>query len=692
MEHSTNLLQGILLLLVMSVASVAAFRTFKLPPILGYLLVGALSSENALGWLPENHSIEFMAEVGVVFLLFAIGLEFSVSQFMAMRRTVLGLGGLQMIFSTIIGFILLNYLNVSWQGAIVAAGAMALSSTAIVVKQLTDQGEMHERHGQLALGILLFQDIAVVPFIIAIPLLSTNTTADPDFIVMALHAFGNILVLALMLVTAHYVLRPLFHKVANAQSVELFNITVLLVALTSAWVTQSLGMSLALGAFLAGMLLSETEYKHQIETEIRPFRDILMGLFFITVGAKLNLAVLPELWLSILWLLLGIVVFKAILIGCLVRLFGNNKGIAVRTGLVLAQGGEFGFALLSLALSYGLLTADEVQADLAAIVISMAIAPLIIRSNDKVTRKLLRDSYLRQRYKDAHAFRQEVREVDNHVIICGYRRVGQGLARLLEEQGVPYLGLELDSKIVTEAWEAGESVYYADASRTEILMAAGIQRARLVVITVVDTEIAKEITEAARKKNKNIPIVVRARDDTYLEALIKLGATEVLPESLEASVMVARRVLEKLELPNEEIEQVVGRIRIEGYKQLKSFFHGTPQKATSKSETFLHSIVLLETDKAVGKRIADLNLESMGITLKALKRGEIRGDQPSPEMVLQTDDTLILEGKADRFKEIEKKIHGERKEKEAKSEAKPANSVTPIALAQLESNLSKTDH
>ncbi|WP_298610590.1 monovalent cation:proton antiporter family protein [uncultured Thiothrix sp.] len=696
MEHSTNLLQGILLLLVMSVASVAAFRTFKLPPILGYLLVGALSSENALGWLPENNSIEFMAEVGVVFLLFAIGLEFSVSQFMAMRRTVLGLGGLQMVFSTLIGFILLNYLNVSWQGAIVAAGAMALSSTAIVVKQLTDQGEMHERHGQLALGILLFQDIAVVPFIIAIPLLSNNTEADPDFIVMALHAFGNMLVLAIMLVTAHYVLRPLFQKVANAQSVELFNITVLLVALTSAWVTQSLGMSLALGAFLAGMMLSETEYKHQIETEIRPFRDILMGLFFITVGAKLNLAVLPELWLSILWLLLGIVVFKAVLIGGLVRLFGNNKGIAVRTGLVLAQGGEFGFALLSLALSYGLLTADEVQADLAAIVISMAIAPLIIRSNDKVTRKLLSDSYLRQRYKDAHAFRQEVKEIDNHVIICGYRRVGQGLARLLEEQGVPYLGLELDSKIVTEAWEAGESVYYADASRTEILMAAGIQRARLVVITVVDTEIAKEITEAARKKNKNIPIVVRARDDTYLEALVKLGATEVLPESLEASVMVARRVLEKLELPNEEIEQVVGRIRIEGYKQLKSFFHGTPQKATSKSETFLHSIVLLETDKAVGKRIADLNLASMGITLKALKRGEIRGDQPSPDMILQADDTLIIEGKADRFKEIEKKIHGERKEKEAKDkEAKlavdPVSVVSSPVLAQVEADLTKTD-
>lgn len=691
MEYTTNLLQGILLLLVMSVAAVAAFRTFKLPPILGYLLVGALSSENALGWLPENHSIEFMAEVGVVFLLFAIGLEFSVSQFMAMRRTVLGLGGLQMLLSTLVGFILLNYLNVSWQGAVIAAGAMALSSTAIVVKQLTDQGEMHERHGQLALGILLFQDIAVVPFLIAIPLLSGNTSTDPDFLVMGMQATGNLLVLALMLITGHYVLRPLFQHVANTQSIELFNITVLLVALTSAWVTQSLGMSLALGAFLAGMMLSETEYKHQIETEIRPFRDILMGLFFITVGAKLDLSVLPELWLSILWLLLGIVAIKAIIVAGLVRIFRNSKGIAVRTGLVLAQGGEFGFALLSLALGNKLLTEGEVQAALAAIVISMAISPLIIRSNDKVTRKLLSDSYLKQRYKDAHAFSREVKEIDNHVIICGYRRVGQGLARLLQEQGVPYLGLELDSKIVTEAWEAGESVYYADASRSEILMAAGIQRARLVVITVVDTEIAKLITEAARKKNKQIAIIVRARDDTYLEALIKLGATEVLPESLEASVMVAQRVLEKLELPNEEIEEVVNRIRVEGYHQLKSFFHGTPQKATSKSETFLHSIVLQETDKAVGKRIADLNLESMGITLKALKRGEIRGDQPAPEMILQAEDTLIIEGKADRFKEVAKKIQGERKDKEAKSAAELKEVEANLVLEEAKPPLPKPE-
>ncbi len=676
MEYSTNLLQGILLLLVMSVAAVAAFRTFKLPPILGYLLVGAISSEHALGWLPENHSIEFMGEVGVVFLLFAIGLEFSVRQFMAMRGTVLGLGGMQMILSSLAGFGLLYSFGVGWKGAVIAAGAMALSSTAIVVKQLSDQGEMHVRHGQLALGILLFQDIAVVPFLIVIPLLGNAASAEStSALLLGVQAGGNLLVLTLMVMTAHYVLRPLFHLVANMQSIELFNITVLLVALTAAWVTQSLGMSLALGAFLAGMMLSETEYKHQIETEIRPFRDILMGLFFITVGAKLNLSVLPDLWLPIFLLLLGLTLGKAIVVASLVRLSGAGAGVSVRTGLVLAQGGEFGFALLSLALSNSLLTDNEVQAALAAVVISMAIAPLIIRSNDKVTRKLLSDSYLKQRYKDAHAFSREVKEVENHVLICGYRRIGQGLARLLQEQGIPYLALELDSKIVRDAWEAGESVYYADARRTEILVAAGISRARMVVITVSDVEAAKRITESARKKNKQIPIVVRARDDTHMGALVTLGATEVLPESLEASVMVATRVLEKLNLPNEEIDQVVGRIRAEGYRELKSFFHGAAAKASAptKGETFLHTVVLQEHDKSVGMKIADLKLDSLGITIQSLKRGDIRGEQPSPEMTLLAEDTLVLAGKQDRFKEAEKRLLGERKEKD--------NALEKVAIA-----------
>ncbi|MGB1008675.1 MAG: cation:proton antiporter [Thiolinea sp.] len=663
MEHGTGLLQGILLLLVMSVAAVAAFRVFKLPPILGYLLVGAITGEYALSWLPSNHSIEFMGEVGVVFLLFAIGLEFSVKQFLAMKTTVLGLGGLQVLISTLAGFGILYYFGVSWEGAIIAAGAMALSSTAIVIKQLSDQGEMRSQHGQLALAILLFQDIAVVPFLIIIPILGGASGEEMNHTAITVEMIFNIFTLTGMLLAAHYVLRPLFHYISNAQSIELFNITVLLVALTSAWITQTLGMSLALGAFLAGMLLSETEYKHQIESEIRPFRDILMGLFFITVGTKLNLSVLPDLWLPILLLVLGLTVGKGILIASLTRLFAADNGASVRTGLVLAQGGEFGFALLALALSNGLLSNAEVQSALAAVIISMALSPFIIRYNDTVSRKLFSDSYLKQRYKAAHDFSLEVKEVEGHVIICGYRRIGQSLARFLQEQGIPYIGLELDPTIVKEAWEAGDRVYYADATRPEILIAAGLYRARMVVITVADIESARLITESARKKQKDIPILVRTRDDRYMGELEELGASTVLPETLEASVMITERVLLQLGLPTEEISEVTERIRNDGYQSLKTYFHGNKTKTEARTldESFLHTIVLQEGDPAVGKRINDLNLESMGFSLKSLKRGGIRGDAPEPEMILRQDDTLVLESKDKNFQMVQKLLVGQAK-------------------------------
>lgn len=663
MEHDTGLLQGVLLLLVMSVAAVGAFRLFKLPPILGYLLVGAVTGNYALGWLPANHSIEFMGEVGVVFLLFAIGLELSVKQFMAMKTTVLGLGGLQVIISTAAAFGILYLFDMSWQGGIIAAGALAFSSTAIVVKQLSDQGEMRARHGQLALGILLFQDVAVVPFLIIIPILGASGGEEVHTSTAAVEMIINIFTLTGMLLAAHYVLRPLFHHIAKAQSVELFNITVLLVALTAAWTTQSLGLSLALGAFLAGMLLSETEYKHQIEAEIRPFRDILMGVFFIVVGTKLDPAVLPELWFPILILVLGLTIGKAVLIALLTRLFAADNGASVRTGLVLAQGGEFGFALLALALSNGLLNNAEVQSVLASIIISMALAPFIIRYNDTVSRKLFSDSYLKQRYKAAHELSVEVKEIEKHVIICGYRRIGQSLSRFLQEQGIPYIGLELDSAIVKEAWEAGDNVYFADATRPEILIAAGLYRARMVVVTVADIESAKLITAAARKKQQDIPILVRTRNDLFMNELEALGATSVLPETLEASLIVAERVLEELGLPAEEISEVVDKIRADGYRSLKSYFHGTQlgkdNDRRSIDESFLHTVVLQENDRAVGKTIGELKLENAGVFLKSVKRGEIRGDAPSPSMRLQADDRLVLESKSKNFQTAEKRLIGQ---------------------------------
>lgn len=658
MEHTVNLLHSVLLLLVLSVGAVAGFRRFNLPPILGYLLVGALSGSHALGWLEENDDFAFMGEVGVVFLLFAIGLEFSLRQFMAMRKTILGLGGMQVLLSTLAGLGILVYYGMSWQGALIAAGAMSMSSTAIVVKQLTDQAEMRARHGQLALGVLLFQDIAVVPFLVIIPLLSGENAAHQTPMEIFLNVLAGGALFMTMMVVGHYTLRPLFHHISRAQSTELFNITVLLVALTAAWITESLGLSLALGAFLAGMLLSETEYKHQIESEIRPFRDILMGIFFITVGTKLNLAVLPELWQPILFLLLGLVVGKGMVITLLTRYCEADDPVALRTGLVLAQGGEFGFALLALALSNGLLSANASQVVLAAIVLSMALSPVIIRYNEAITRKLLGDAYYTQQLKDAHEVSSSIQEVTDHVILCGYRRMGQGLARLLDNQGVPYVALDLDPAIVQAAWEAGDAVYFADATRPEILHAAGLERARMVIITVIDMEVAKRISETIRSLEVDIPVLVRIRDDSQMEVLENLGTTP-MPEHLEATVMIAERMLQRLGVSPDELMPVIENIRNDGYKILRSYYHG--DKVASKStvrEAFLHTFVVQESDYANGKAIGELDLQRLNVEVKTLRRGEIRGDHPDAEMLLQAGDTLVLEGRAGEFKTVEARLRG----------------------------------
>lgn len=657
-EH--DLLQNILLLLVMSVGAVAAFRTLHLPPILGYLLVGMFMGGNGLGFVPNSEGLAFMGEVGVVFLLFAIGLEFSLKQFMAMRATIIGLGGLQVVISTVSGMVILSYFGVPWTSALVAGGAMAMSSTAIVVKQLTDQAEMQAAHGQSALGILLFQDIAVVPFLVMIPLLAgmaggAELALNPSELLLKV-AYAALLFGVMMLV-GHYTLRPLFQYISRAESVELFNITVLLVALTAAWLTQSMNLSLALGAFLAGMLLSETEYKHQIESEIRPFRDILMGIFFITVGTKLNMAILPSLWLPVFLLVLGLIVGKGLLIALLSRLFAKNNATSLRTGLVLAQGGEFGFALLALALSNKVMSQGEAQTTLAAIVISMVISPFLIRYNEKITNVLLADTYTHQRFKDAEEVSSAVNEVENHVILCGYRRMGQSIARFLQEQGVPYIALDLDPSIVEKTWEAGDPVHYADATRPEILIAAGLERARMVVITVIDVEVAKRIIEAVRIKRGDIPVLVRTRDERHLKTLERLGATSVLPESLEATLMITQRIVEQLGFSPDEVFQMTEKIRRDSYRALQSYYHGgrdTVPQMGKQTEVFLHTLRLQDDDYATGKRIAALGLERFAVSIKALRRGDIRGEEPSADILLQADDVLVLEaGKAECFRDVE---------------------------------------
>lgn len=646
-----HIIEGVLVLLACSVLAVSAFRRLHLPSILGYLLVGVVVGPHALGLLDDSELIHLLAEIGVVFLLFTIGLEFSISQFWSMRRVVIGLGGAQVVLSSAIGATIAWLSGLGWAGAVVAGGALALSSTAIVVKQLDEQLELHSRHGRLALGVLLFQDLAVVPFLIAIPILASGQL-EGMWQQFGLALLKGVAALGIMLAAGRWVMRPLFHGVAAARSTELFTLSVLLVTLTAAWVTYLLGLSLALGAFLAGMMLSETEYRHQIETEIRAFRDVLMGVFFVSIGLQLDLAALLSVWPWVLLMLSGLIVGKGLLIMLLTRLAGYEPGIALRTGMALAQGGEFGFALLALALNRGLLSAENSQAILATVILSMALAPVLLRYNGRAAKALFARSYIKSRITQTRQLGWAAREVSDHVILCGFGRVGQNLARFLRGEGIEYVALDLDPYIIRDAWEAGEHVFYGDSTHGEILRAAGLSRARLLVVTFNEAHTAERIIVQARKRRADIPILVRTLEERDLDRLEQAGATAVIPEILESSLLIARAMLERLDITSEAIDELIERERADRYRSLRGRFRGETEQLTEA----LHSVTIHDDSIAVGKTLRDFDFEGRGVHVEALRRAGIRGEEPDAELQLTSGDVLVLRGAADALARMEDEL------------------------------------
>jgi len=649
-------LDGILILLLLSVIAVILMRRINLPPILGYLLVGVLAGPHALGWVPEGHAVEFLAELGVVFLLFMIGLEVSIPHLMAMRTILLGLGGLQVVLSTLSTIFIAWYLvGFPLEVAFAVGGALSLSSTAIVVKQLQEQLEMHSRHGRNALGILLFQDLAVVPFLVAIPIIAGGGDA-------MLTAFGwaflkAAFAFAIMFAVGHWLLRPLLHQIAAMYSLELFTLTILLLSLAAAWVTQSMGLSLALGAFLAGVMLAETEFRHQIETETRPFRDVLLGLFFVFVGTQLHIDAFLDQWHWILILTVGVILGKGGLIFALVKFSGQETGVAFRTGTVLAQGGEFGFAILTLAVTQNLTTTQEVQPILAAIVLSMAVTPLLVKYNGQWAKSFC-STYTQHRTEQEMSLREEGEQHNQHVILAGFGRVGQNLASFLREEGFDYLALDLDVTLISNAFEAGEPVRYGDTTHPEILELAGIHRASILVVTFHEARLARRIIEQARRLNPHLPIVVRTRDDHMIEELEEAGANMVIPESLETSLNVAARTLEQLNVDQDEIKRLIDKTRDGHYQQLRGVFRG--EKTTEKKlflDKQMHSVTV--TRHAHGKTLAELNLTAFEVEVIAVTRdGERLEDLPESFMVGEGD-VIILRGIVEMIQHAEEKIlHG----------------------------------
>ena len=639
-------LDDIIRLLGSAVVVVAIFRRLTLPPILGYLFVGVTTGPHALGWLRDSTITHSLGEIGVVFLLFTLGLEVSIPQFLAMRRTLLGLGGAQMLVGTVAGGLIAWELDIPWQAALIVAGALAMSSTAMVVKQLTEQLELQSLHGRLALGILLFQDLAAVPFLVIIPILAGEQGGSIGLPLLAALGKG-IVVFVSMLALGRWLLRPLFREVAAARSAELFTLTVLLVSLTAAWITSLMGLSLALGAFLAGMMLGETEFRHQIAADIRPFQDVLLGLFFITVGMQLNLGLLPPLWPWILLIVLGLVAGKGPLVALLTRLAGYDNEVALRTGMILAHGGEFGFALLALALSNGLLTRTDSQPILAAIVISMALTPLLIRYNGPVARTVFAKTRLggaTRRVRDIAAAMETARD---HVIICGFGRIGQNMASFLREEGFDYVALDLEPARIKEAWKAGEPVFFGDATHYKILEAVGVARARALIISFNDEQSALKILHIVRARRQDLPILVRIRDDASLDKFLDAGATEVVPETLEASLMLAIQLLLLLEVPLGKVIDRVRTVRSDRYQVLRVFFRRAEaerRREAGRDHERLASVYLPPGAYAAGSRLGDLKLQQLGVTITAVRSGNERYDAPGPDLTLKPGDVVVLGG------------------------------------------------
>ncbi len=651
----THSFAELLILLAAAVIVVGLFRRVNLPPILGYLFAGVLVGPHGAGVIEDTEDTRFLAEFGVVFLMFTIGLEFSLRQLVAMRREVLGVGGAQVALTALIAAVGAAAWGVRPAAALVIGGALAMSSTAIVMKQLTEQLELNTRHGRLALGILLFQDLAVIPFLIVIPTLAGgggHMVALP--LVWALVKGAGAFLL--IVVISRRLLRPVFRAVAAARSTELFMLTVLLFTLSAAGFTYWSGLSLALGAFLGGMMMGETEFRHQVEADIRPFRDVLLGLFFITVGMQLDVRGLPGILHWVLLLALALVGVKTLLILVLGRLFGAEAGVALRTGMVLAQGGEFGFALLSLAMGMGLLQNQAGQLVLAAMLFSMAASPLIIRYNGDFAKRVFSRSYVASLAQLQNQVAVGAHTLDQHVIICGYGRIGQNIAHFLDEEGFDYIALDLDPAVVREALQAGERVTYGDSTRRSNLRAAGLERARALVVSYDDPAATLKILMHTREIRPDMPVLVRTRDDANLERFQDAGATEVVPETLEASLMLVSHLLLLLNVPVSRVVRHVREVRSDRYRMLRGFFHGTEPLPTEEADGFrerLHAVTLPHNAYAVNRTLADLGLDQAGVMVTAVRRGGIRGPQPQAETQLRSGDVLVLYGTPDKLEHAE---------------------------------------
>ncbi|MGA7540468.1 MAG: cation:proton antiporter [Steroidobacteraceae bacterium] len=648
-------LSQVLILVAASVLLVTAARRLRLPTTIAYLFVGLALGPHALAVVASSATTGLLAELGVVFLLFTLGLEFALPRLIAMRREVFGLGSAQ-VAATAAAFALLARLSgISWPAAVVVGGALAMSSTAILLHQLTERAELNRTHGRLAFSMLLFQDLAFVPFL---ALASALTAGPGPFELRAsLEAVaGGVLAVAAVLAAGRWLLRPLFREMAHSRLRELFTLAVLLVVLAAAWVSSLARLSPGLGAFLAGMMLAETEYRHQIESVIRPFRDILLGLFFISVGMLLDVPLLAGEIGTVVYWLFAIIILKTAVAALVSRPFTGSRFKALRTGIVISIGGEFGVALVTIALATGIIPGSFGEPLLVAIVLSMVLSPLILNNNKRIARLLLRESGPpRTAFERESAATGDIGRRD-HVILCGFGRVGQNVARVLESQGFEYIALDLDPARIAAARQAGDPVIFGDSADEAILAKAGLDTASVVVISFSDPATSVGILRSIRRARPDVPVLVRTQDDARIKELQEAGATDVVPETFEASLMLVSHVLILLHVPVSRVVRTMGDIRGHRYSVLRNIIRRGDARPLDESHEYreeIKSVVVPPGAWAVGRTLRDVRSRGVGVTFTGVRRQGILGREPAGETVLRDGDVVVLYGQPEELERAE---------------------------------------
>jgi CPA2 family monovalent cation:H+ antiporter-2 len=553
-------LEDLLIILLAAVAVVPLFRRLRASAVLGYLVAGMLIGPHGLGLIRDTKAVAGLAQFGVVFLLFSIGLSLSTARLVALRRYVFGLGLAQVVVTAMVIWASLRVLGLESAPALVLAGGLALSSTAVVLQVLVERRELATTHGRVAFAVLLLQDLAVVPLLTLVPLLRGQDA--PVLTALGMAFLKAALALALILAAGRLLLRPLLRVVTRGGDPDLFVGIVLLLVLGIGWLTEHAGLSMALGAFLAGVLVAETEYRPQVEGDIHPFRGVLLALFFVAVGMGVDVAMLSHRAPLLIALLGGLLLVKGCILFGLARAFRLGAGTAAAAGLMLAQGGEFGFVLFSLARDTAVLPDSIAKLAVLVVALSMAATPLLLAAGRRAAGRLDHSAA-------AHdPLARSAGELEGHVLIAGYGRVGQTLALLMESRGTPYLALDLNHERVAEARRQDLPVYYGDASRSEVLKAAGVERAQAVVITVDEPESASRTVQVVRRLAPELPVLARARDLAQCEELAGVGATAVVPEVVEGSLQLVAALLRQLGASRDEVEQILAEFRRETYGRL----------------------------------------------------------------------------------------------------------------------------